>query len=79
MAGNKSTNGSNIEKRRHELGMSQGQLAKLMNISVGQISRWELGGCVPHVDTLKKWQKYWIVIGKALLVDVRFLPSIFLC
>ncbi len=46
--------GEVIGKRRRELGLTQNQLAGLLNISFQAISKWENGTAYPDIETLPK-------------------------
>lgn len=46
--------GERIRRRRMELGISQGRLAKIMNVTQGSISQWEKGRTHPRVESLPK-------------------------
>nr|DAW29050.1 MAG TPA: Helix-turn-helix XRE-family like protein [Caudoviricetes sp.] len=48
------TNNSPIAKRRMELGMTQQQLAEKVGCYAKDVSRWENGVFVPHVETMLK-------------------------
>lgn len=46
---------SNVHYRREKLGMTQGQLAKTMNMSVSSISRYETGLIMPTVSVVNRF------------------------
>ncbi len=46
--------GEVISKRRRELGLTQGQLAKSLNISFQAVSKWENGTAYPDIEMLPK-------------------------
>ena len=46
--------GEVISKRRRELGLTQNQLAKMLNISFQAISKWENGIAYPDIAMLPK-------------------------
>lgn len=48
------TNNSPIAKRRIELGMTQQQLAEKVGCYAKDVSRWEKGVFMPHVETMLK-------------------------
>ena len=48
------TNNSPIAKRRMELGITQQQLAEKVGCYAKDVSRWENGVFVPHVETMLK-------------------------
>lgn len=48
------TNNSSIAKRRMELGMTQQQLAEKVGCYAKDVSRWENGVFMPHVETMLK-------------------------
>lgn len=48
------TNSSPIAKRRIELGMTQQQLAEKVGCYAKDVSRWENGVFMPHVETMLK-------------------------
>lgn len=48
------TNSSPIAKRRIELGMAQQQLAEKVGCYAKDVSRWEKGVFMPHVETMLK-------------------------
>jgi len=45
--------GSDIRKRRKELGWKQSEIAKRMGVSVNTVSTWERGGSIPET-TMKR-------------------------
>ena len=48
------TLGENICRLRTEKGMSQGDLADLLEVSRQSVSKWETGSSVPELDKLVK-------------------------
>lgn len=46
--------GEMIRRRRMAMGISQGRLAKLMNVTQGSVSQWEKGLTHPKVESLPK-------------------------
>ena len=46
--------GEVICKRRKELGLTQNQLAKSLNISFQSVSKWENGSAYPDIEMLPK-------------------------
>lgn len=52
---NKNTFPERLRKLRENAKLSQIDLAKIMNVSNGSISKWERGERQPDYDTLKKF------------------------
>ena len=46
-----------IREAREAVGISQGELARLMNVTQGAVSQWEIGTTNPGVKRLKKLAK----------------------
>ena len=46
--------GEVISKRRRELGLTQNQLAKTLNISFQAVSKWENGTAYPDIEMLPR-------------------------
>ena len=46
--------GNLIYKKRKEKGLSQEQLAEIINVSRQTVSKWETNETVPDIDSLKK-------------------------
>jgi transcriptional regulator with XRE-family HTH domain len=46
--------GRKIRDKRKEIGMTQGDLAKMLFISEQSVSKWERGVSVPEISNLKK-------------------------
>jgi transcriptional regulator with XRE-family HTH domain len=44
-----------LRKRRLDLGVSQGELARRLNVYQNRLSGWELGAIVPSVPFLFRW------------------------
>lgn len=42
----------NIRKFRKERGLTQEQLAEVLGVTVGAVSKWELGSSVPDVELI---------------------------
>lgn len=49
--------GEVISKRRRELGLTQNQLAKTLNISFQAVSKWENGTAYPDIEMLPVFPK----------------------
>lgn len=49
--------GARVEKRRHELGLTQEQLGARIKVTKGQVSRIESGQSTPSLATLRLLSK----------------------
>lgn len=56
--------------KRKELKMSQTELAKIINVSMMTVSRWERGEQDPSIDTLKKLSEIFRCTVDDLISDV---------
>ena len=54
----------NIRANRKRMLLTQEQLAEAMGVTVGTVSKWENGNCVPDINTM---------------MDGRFLQSFYGC
>jgi DNA-binding transcriptional regulator YiaG len=45
-----------IRREREKLGLTQGELAKLLGVALNTVSRWEIGTRTPHPVVLKAIQ-----------------------
>ena len=48
----------NIRMLRKERGLTQEQLAEAMGITVGTVSKWETGSCVPDVSLMMELAEF---------------------
>lgn len=63
----------NIRMLRKERGLTQEQLAEAMGITVGTVSKWETGSCVPDVSLMMElaeflrpaWMCFWGMSSRA--------------
>ena len=63
--------GNNIKKYRHDLGMTQEELAGMLCITSQAVSRWETGETLPNTDTLLLLSKEYNVSINTLLGSPR--------
>ena len=65
-----------IKEIRKRFGLSQEQLAEIINVSRQAITKWETGGGLPDVSNLQELSKVFGVIVDYLLDDDRNLPAL---
>lgn len=64
---NKSVFGENLKSLRTDAGLSQQQLADILNISQSAIAKWELGKTEPTASMITLLSKYFNVTSDYLL------------
>ena len=65
-----------IKEIRKRFGLSQEQLAEIINVSRQAITKWETGGGLPDVSNLQELSKVFGVTVDYLLDDDRNLPAL---
>lgn len=65
-----------IKEIRKRFGLSQEQLAEIINVSRQAITKWETGGVLPDVSNLQELSKVFGVTVDYLLDDDRNLPAL---
>ena len=70
------TLGQKIKEIRRKFGLSQEQLAEIMNVSRQAITKWENDGGLPDVTNLQELSKVFGVTVDYLLDDQNQLPAL---
>lgn len=72
------TLGQKLKRIRSKFGLSQEQLAKIMNVSRQAITKWENDNGLPDVSNLKELSKVFGLTVDYLLDDNNSLPALFM-
>ena len=70
------TLGQKLKEIRKRFGLSQEQLADIMNVSRQAITKWENGGGLPDVSNLQELSKVFGITVDYLLDDQNQLPAV---
>lgn len=70
------TLGQKLKEMRKRLGLSQEQLAEIMNVSRQAITKWENDGGLPDVNNLRELSKIFGVTVDCLLSDDNQIPAL---
>ena len=70
------TLGRKLKEIRKKFGLSQEQLAEIMNVSRQAITKWENDGGLPDVSNLQELSKVFSITVDYLLNDENGLPTL---
>ncbi len=70
------TLGPKLKEIRKRFGLSQEQLAEIMNISRQAITKWENDGGLPDINNLQELSKIFGITVDYLLNDKNVLPTL---
>lgn len=70
------TLGEKLKEIRKRFGLSQGQLAGIMNVSRQAITKWESDGGIPDISNLQELSKVFGITVDYLLNDDNNLPAL---
>lgn len=70
------TLGQKLKEIRKRFGLSQEQLAEIMNISRQAITKWENDGGLPDINNLQELSKIFGITVDYLLNDKNVLPTL---
>lgn len=70
------TLGQKLKEIRKRFGLSQEQLAEIMNVSRQAITKWENDGGLPDINNLQELSKIFGITVDYLLNDKNVLPTL---
>lgn len=70
------TLGEKLKEIRNKFGLSQEQLAEIMNVSRQAITKWEADGGIPDVSNLQELSKVFGITVDYLLKEENQLPAL---
>lgn len=70
------TLGEKLKELRKRFGLSQGQLAEIINVSRQAITKWETDGGIPDISNLQELSKVFGITVDYLLNDEKELPAL---
>lgn len=70
------TLGEKLKEMRNKFGLSQEQLAEIMNVSRQAITKWEADGGIPDVSNLQELSKVFGITVDYLLKEENQLPAL---